>query len=684
MLRTLQYISLLLIFLSMLSCAETSSDAPTDTSAHQSTWLNPQANDFHGAEALQKGTAACVPCHGPELTGSDTSASCFECHFDENGSKFPVGSAWTHGVPLHADQVDSVGTCNNCHESLRAIGLQPDDCHDCHAHSHGQVWMDKKSPSFHGLDATQDLSECAPCHGSDYQGGLTGVSCYLCHFDEYGSRDPSESSWGHGQSHSIDVLTANESTCNQCHNTNRAYGNEPSATGCHDCHTHPLGQDWLDKGNPTFHGVAASQDLVGCAWCHGSDYLGGSTSVSCYQCHFDEAGGKEPSGSTWVHGQPHSIDALTADETTCNQCHNTNRAYGSEPSATGCHDCHTHPLGQDWLDKGSPTFHGIEASQDLMVCASCHGSDYLGGLAGVGCYQCHFDELGAREPFSDWLHGQVHFDENLIAYETTCNQCHNTNRAYGNDPSSQGCHDCHTHPRGQEWLDKGSSTFHGIAATQDMTVCADCHGEDFLGGTTAGSCYQCHFDELGAREPLDSGWLHGPVHDDVSLTVDESTCNLCHNTNRTYGNGPPSQGCHDCHIHPLGQEWLDKGSSTFHGIAATQDMTVCAACHGEDFQGGSTTVNCYQCHFDETGAREPLDSGWLHGPDHTGALRDYETTCNQCHNTNSVYGNPPTACHDCHKHELGTGDHGADYLSDPEFCNVCHSSGEVCIYCHGL
>ncbi len=99
---------------------------------------------------------------------------------------------------------------------------------------------------------------------------------------------------------------------------------------------HP--SDWNDSSSESSHmAKIAVTGIEGCKPCHGGiekhDYFGGSSGVSCYQCH---AGG--PSG---------------------------------------------HPDFTVWMNS-----HGNDNSSR---CVQCHGSftDKSGGVAGVSCYTCH-------------------------------------------------------------------------------------------------------------------------------------------------------------------------------------------------------------------------------------------------------------------------------------------------------
>jgi hypothetical protein len=89
-----------------------------------------------------------------------------------------------------------------------------------------------------------------------------------------------------------------------------------------------LGQPWLDKNSPDFHGATA---LADCSDCH-------NLSQKCFQCHFGQDGSKSPPGTGWSHGDNSEHEDYESYQNTCNLCHDLNRSYGNEPAS--CHDCH--------------------------------------------------------------------------------------------------------------------------------------------------------------------------------------------------------------------------------------------------------------------------------------------------------------------------------------------------------
>jgi hypothetical protein len=115
--------------------------------------------------------------------------------------------------------------------------------------THPQGWNDVTAENFHGDKVEAVGSDfCASCHGVDYSGGESGVSCYTCH-----TNFPHPPNWaapGSDQSHAAYIKSVY----------------------------------W---------------DLDECKVCHGSDYKGGSSGVSCYTCHTQPGG---PEACNTCHG----------------------------------------------------------------------------------------------------------------------------------------------------------------------------------------------------------------------------------------------------------------------------------------------------------------------------------------------------------------------------------------------
>lgn len=232
------YIFLLLPLLALGGCGDANDDAIDSPHPVGAAWLNPANAGFHGAAA----DASCAQCHG---SGGQI-VSCDKCHFGPTGSKVPTGVTWTHGTVPHGNLIDQGPTCNACHDLMRTYGRTIDSksatCSSCHGgsavgHATGEPWLNPANNGFHGDAAAQSGANCTQCHGADYLGGSSGVSCSKCHFGPTGSKVPTGVTWDHGTVPHGNLF-AQGSTCNACHDLMRAYGkdiNSKSAT-CSTCH----------------------------------------------------------------------------------------------------------------------------------------------------------------------------------------------------------------------------------------------------------------------------------------------------------------------------------------------------------------------------------------------------------------------------------------------------------------
>jgi DnaJ-class molecular chaperone len=283
--------ALMALVILAVGCVERRSAA--EIKVHPSEWDNPAAADFHGARVLAQGSDECEGCHGANNRGALDVPTCDECHAGAGG--------------------------------------------------HVAGWMEPSQPAFHGNSvAAQGPTPCRACHGSDYQGGSSGASCYTCHAGGPSGHPDGWMNLDTASFHGQRVLIEGIANCQRCHGAGLSGGT--SGVACSQCHDvaggHPAG--WMDVSGPNFHGeTVAAQGPSSCRACHGTDYRGGSSGVSCFTCHADG-----PSG---------------------------------------------HPSG--WMNEGSSAFHGRRAqSQGTADCKRCHGADLRGGTSGVGCNRCHDDD----------------------------------------------------------------------------------------------------------------------------------------------------------------------------------------------------------------------------------------------------------------------------------------------------
>ena len=217
-----------------------------------------------------------------------------------------------------------------------------------------------------------------------------------------------------------------------------------------------------------------------------------------------------------------------------------------------------HP--SEWTDQNSENSHMAKiAVTGNEVCQSCHGGiekhDFFGGTSGVSCYQCHAGGPSGHPAFSIWVglpdNAEFHGKDN----PSRCRDCHGND--YRGGTSEVSCYQCHAggpsgHPAYSIWVGSPDSPdFHG---KEDTERCVTCHGDDYTGGTSEVSCYQCHNGPSGyecpdfaapathteLQERDDCNALHMPGFEDPI----NNGCVLCHGTDLTGSYGPSCYACH--------------------------------------------------------------------------------------------------------------------------------------------
>jgi hypothetical protein len=217
-----------------------------------------------------------------------------------------------------------------------------------------------------------------------------------------------------------------------------------------------------------------------------------------------------------------------------------------------------HP--NNWIDPSSENSHMTKITvSGTEGCKSCHGDDYSGGTSDVSCHQCHAGGISGHPATSIWVGSpdspNFHGKEDL----ERCKTCHGDD--YLGGTSDVSCYQCHAggisgHPATSIWVGSPNSpNFHG---KEDVERCKVCHGDDYLGGTSGVSCYQCHngpgygcqdftsppSSHTQLLEDDDCDALHMPGFEDPS----DNGCATCHGTDLTGGYGP---SCYICH----GNRW---------------------------------------------------------------------------------------------------------------------------------
>jgi hypothetical protein len=169
-------------------CAERKSPTDSQIQAHPQGWAEPASEPFHGTRVGRDGADGCRGCHGTDLRGKGKANDCSQCHLGGAGGH-PASQEWltpTSGG-FHGLEVEREGPapCSTCHGEDFRGGWSGVSCYLCHAggpSGHPEGWLAPASPRFHGqavFDGGQ--AECMRCHGSDLGGGTSGLACSLCH-----------------------------------------------------------------------------------------------------------------------------------------------------------------------------------------------------------------------------------------------------------------------------------------------------------------------------------------------------------------------------------------------------------------------------------------------------------------------------------------------------------------------
>lgn len=347
---------------------------------------------------------------------------------------------------------------------------------DCTADVHAAGILDPASDNFHGrvlarLDWSFPL--CASCHGDDFGGGASSVSCLGCHRD-----GPTACTTCHG--------AGPTSSAHEIHASPRvAFGSAGGGVACGECHVVPA--RWDDDGHILHDGVAITTPArvvfgaragltIDPADRSGPPSWDGATCRNVY-CHGDAlraAGGLAtapgwddpiaPDACTACHGDP-PPNHLRSD---CASCHPRAAPHidGVVQVGTGCDGCHGTPSSPappvDLAGKRFTTALGVGAHQAHLQgrarlsapvpCATCHVVPATVDAPG------HIDSPPPAEVTASlgWDRG---------AQTCTSSYCHGAARPAWTSSGQVSCGSCHGIPP--------TSPPHAAAMT--VSTCASCH-----------------------------------------------------------------------------------------------------------------------------------------------------------------------------------------------------------------
>ncbi len=631
---------------------------------------------------------------GSASSGSSVDTACIRCHGSAENPAPPGdirGNTATTAVGVGAHQAHVTA----------AHGISaPLDCVFCHrkpaavndpGHLDGRVTV----TGYTGPDATwaakvkdpgwsESSQSCTTsyCHGR-FEGGNAGnapvwtkvgtgqAACGTCH----GSPPPAPHP----------VVSSAPSSCNPCHpQTVDAGGNiiAAAAGGKHLNGRIEGGHQtsWMDQASPDFHAYSANRGIATCQVCHGQnlDGIGGSTTVSCAQCH----GGSWKTSCTMCHGGTDNGTGAPPEPTWGNADPIAVGAHTSHVAAThglsaplDCDACHVKPadaLAAGHVD-GSVAVSGYTgANRNLQTaikdpgwnratatCGTsyCHGA-FPGGNANnapvwtrvgqgqAACGTCHGLPPSAPHPA-------------ISGPTSNCNPCHPQTVDVSGNVIAAGAGGKHLdgvvqaiQGHDDSWKDQASAGFHAYTANRGLGACQFCHGQnlDGVGGTTTIACAQCH----GASWKTSCTMCHGGTD---SLTGAPPRA--------TWGNTDPAAiGAHTSHV------------AATHGLSAPLDCVACHVKPADALAAGhiDATVGVTGYTGTDPGLLAAVKNpGWsvagascgtsyCHGAFRGGNAGNVpvwtrvgqgQAACGTCHDLpppapHPVVSSTPSSCHDCH------------------------------------
>lgn len=278
--------------------------------------------------------------------------------------------------------------------------------------THPEGWLEPTSAVFHGkmvLESARKANNCASCHGEDFKGGTTGVSCVSsgCH-PAYPHPEgfAEQTTGGKHVDFIMDQAKWNLETCQACHGSDYA-GNGTAAKNCRTCHTEPDGpeacntchgndennappKDLFGHVNTTFAGVGAHQHHVE------ESEITDVLTPSCTHCHVEPSAYSDP---THVDDDPGEAE-LTFDAFAT---HDGALATAFDPLDATCSNVYCHggfsfakadsdnPWGyaEDTIRGENLVMRWTEVGTGQDACGTCHGLPPAGHIPVVTCEGCH-------------------------------------------------------------------------------------------------------------------------------------------------------------------------------------------------------------------------------------------------------------------------------------------------------
>lgn len=631
-----------------------------------------------GATFLAHHCASTVPPSQPLDTGTEPSS-------------YPHEAGWNEAVSHGSFVVrHGLAQCMVCHSRVSAEATKVPDCSTCHPlYPHSREWTKKENHGAEVLKSGNNI--CATlCHGTDLNGGLSGISCAHCH-----SITPHTSNWANPEQHGIEAKGDGKNLCVWCHGEDfQGSDMAPSCFTCHPKYPHPSG--WRERqGHGSF--VATNGQDTCATTCHNFDLNGGLSGVACQSCH-----GLYNHPDNWI--DEHSNTVAQIGKETCKLCHGLDfKTIFNRNNCFSCHPDYPHPSETVWLPFGGGHGSAVQVGYggSFSSCQNCHGMDLKTMKAGRNCFSCHQSYPHQFVSSAQWQDFEGHGIYALTNTMTECKMCHGADYrgTTWNNVSCFSCHNSYPHLPGWVVPQVEIQAHWEYVSTNGTTSCATerCHGVNLVptpGVTRGAACELCH----GNQAPHPAGWNKGEIHGQFAI-ANIGGCKLCHGSEL---NQAPRgfRSCFECHPSYLGHASAQISTIAWdtwngHGVFlqnSSWDKTECQNCHGSDFLGGLSGKSCKKaaCH-----ASYPHNlAGWNstgHGSYIRTTLTNNKTQCLVCHGSGGTGGHSGISCPTCHANALHTDPnwgagasgrtanaHATNFVAEFSTGNI-----SVCTECHG-
>lgn len=252
----------------------------------------------------------------------------------------------------------------------------------------------------HAIHVVDNGAACADCHTvgkNDKMGSPSMDKCKECH--EIDLDKPSEACL---KCHSVKsakkdyAVTAKEAA--NYKDVIFSHAVHDGVVECDGCHK--------DAGkSKSLEGLVLPK-MTDCYSCHD-----GSTAPNeCEKCHQVYRKDKAPESHHMNWDVKHGKESRFSN--TCSYCHENQQRF--------CVDCHKTQMPKDHIANWKTTQHGVEATHDRRLCATCHSTGY--------CTDCHRSEKPITHKMGNWMamtRENGHAEEAVRNFRS-CNVCHST------------------------------------------------------------------------------------------------------------------------------------------------------------------------------------------------------------------------------------------------------------------